>query len=81
MANRLASRGPPRHRPHITRIPRSAAAPAISSARRVLPMPGSPEIKKSLPRPAIVSSRPATNLAVSRSRPKSELALTLWLRS
>ena len=45
-----------------------AAGPRVrrsSSARRLLPMPGSPESKKDRPRPANASSRPVTSSASS----------------
>ena len=52
-----------------TFAPRCFAPLASSSARRLLPIPGSPASRKSRPRPASASSRPAWSSSSSRSRP------------
>ena len=60
---------PSNARPHKTSEPRSAASPATRSAMRVLPMPGSPERRKSEPRPFSAASTAARSSPTSRSRP------------
>ena len=69
---------PPASQQRPTRIsaPRAVAC-AISSARRLLPMPGSPPSRNTRPRPANVSSRPVATSASSRSRPTNALR-ALW---
>ena len=56
-------------RPHSTSAFLSVAAPANSSARRLLPMPGSPPITRSLPCPASASPRARNSVSSSCSRP------------
>ena len=61
--------GPSQQRLHRTRTPRSIASLARRSARAVLPIPGSPTIRKRPPRPSMASCRPTKSSPSSRSRP------------
>ena len=64
---------PSQHRPQRTRAPRALASDAISSASRVLPMPGSPAMMNTRPWPARASSKPSRSCASSNSRPTNGL--------
>ena len=60
---------PSQHRPTRTLAPASRARAASLSARRVLPIPGSPDRRIRRPRPASAASRASPSSASSRSRP------------
>src|SRR5262245_36577424 len=58
----------------MTVAPRSTALVATQSASRVLPMPGSPAMRQSRPRPLMASPSAASSRARSRSRPTNSSA-------